>query len=156
LGSKNVINLLDVFFTPGNIKSLVLEFAPGGDLLAFDVFEFELDDQRAFVKRVFLEMAIAVNEVHDAGYCHRDIKLENFLFMQNVSEPITDSTLVKIANFGQANQILNREDDYMFGNTLNRPKSYSMHSHSFLATSSDQSTAKKQTFGVSVAAFTIL
>ncbi|KAJ3083497.1 hypothetical protein HK102_001046 [Quaeritorhiza haematococci] len=73
----------------------VMEYLPGGDLLGLliklDVFEEE------FAKFYAAEMVLAIEEAHKLGFCHRDIKPDNFLF--------TADGHIKLSDFGLATDL---------------------------------------------------
>ncbi|PSN47468.1 Citron Rho-interacting kinase [Blattella germanica] len=72
---------------------LVMEFHPGGDLLALlDRFNRFLEEDMA---RFYLaELVLAIRSVHNMGYVHRDIKPDNIL--------IDLCGHLKLADFGSA------------------------------------------------------
>lgn len=78
---------------------LVMEFLPGGDLLAllnrYDDCIVDEDTCRFYLS----EIIIATNCVHKIGYVHRDIKPENIL--------IDLTGHVKLADFGSAAKLVN-------------------------------------------------
>ena len=92
----SVVTLHDVFIDEKNVH-LVLELVPGGDLhdmltkLGRTLSEFEC----ANVMRQLLE---AVQHVHEKGFIHRDLKLENVL----VIRPRPDSEVKVRAREGRA------------------------------------------------------
>ena len=62
---------------------LVLELCTGGELFEFVTNAYYSEREAA---EVFCSMARAVNYCHGAGICHRDLKLENFLFESDRKE----------------------------------------------------------------------
>ena len=75
-GTENVIILRDTFASSNGTTSLVFENAPGGDLLTATSSRWFIHTiPKGIRKRVFREMAMAVKQVHQSGYCHNDIKV---------------------------------------------------------------------------------
>ena len=60
---------------------MVLDYAPGGDALAFVQKHGALPETRA--RKWLLQLASAVFYLHTLGVTHRDLKLENLLIDQN-------------------------------------------------------------------------
>uniref|UniRef100_A0A9J7XGD3 Citron Rho-interacting kinase n=1 Tax=Cyprinus carpio carpio TaxID=630221 RepID=A0A9J7XGD3_CYPCA len=72
---------------------LVMEFLPGGDLMALmNRYEDQLDESMA--QFYLAELVQAIHSVHQMGYVHRDIKPENVL--------IDRTGHIKLADFGSA------------------------------------------------------
>jgi serine/threonine protein kinase len=74
---EHVIDVYDIFEDEEKMY-LITEYADGGDL--FDVV-FN-SPTRLKIKRIahlFKELCLAVKNVHDCGYIHRDIKVENIV-----------------------------------------------------------------------------
>ena len=91
LNSGNCIKLLDVHDTYRG-RHLVMEYATGGSLFAYARKMKYLDEEEC--KEVFRQVARGLKALHDAGACHRDIKMENILFGHD--------KLLKLADFGLA------------------------------------------------------
>ena len=92
-----VVRLLDVFYEPDRTM-MVQEIMRGGDLLdkLTEIEVYEPDDARK-VSRTLLE---AIAYCHKKGICHRDVKPENILLVNE-----NDLTHIKIADFGCAKKI---------------------------------------------------
>lgn len=92
-GHRNVIRMLDEFEHDGYLH-IVLEFCARGEL--FDVIqssaEGRLDSMDA--ARFFRQIVDGVRYLHQNGYAHRDLSLENVL--------LTDDYVCKICDFGLA------------------------------------------------------
>lgn len=76
LDHPNVIKLIETIEDEEHIW-LVLELCTGGELFEFVTNAYYSERQAA---RLFRSMVRAVHYCHRAGICHRDLKLENFLF----------------------------------------------------------------------------
>ncbi|KAG8468782.1 hypothetical protein KFE25_007300 [Diacronema lutheri] len=91
LRHENVVRLYDVVVARTKVY-LAMEYADGGDMLAFVNSRKQLTEPEAAA--LFGQVVAGVNFCHKLGVCHRDLKLENLL--------LCDGT-VKIADFGLAN-----------------------------------------------------
>ncbi|XP_068087036.1 citron rho-interacting kinase [Anabrus simplex] len=87
------LTMLQYSFQDMHHLYLVMEFHPGGDLLALlERFEGVLSEDMA---RFYLaELALAVRSLHSMGYVHRDIKPDNVL--------VDRCGHLKLADFGSA------------------------------------------------------
>lgn len=92
LDHPNVIKLVETI-EDGEYLYLVLELCTGGELFEFVTNAYYSEREAA---EVFCSMVRAVNYCHRAGICHRDLKLENFLFESDSKE----SLHVKLIDFG--------------------------------------------------------
>lgn len=109
----NIINSIDVS-TTGTLTHMeqtesvyysVIEYAANGSLSQFIRWTGPLEENLA---RVFaLQIFHAVGFVHDLGYCHLDIKLENILLDQYYN--------IKLADMGSSVKV-----DHTFGMTTKR------------------------------------
>ena len=74
---QSIVKLYCSFQDKDNLY-LVMEYMGGGDLLSllikFDIFP------EPMAKFYMAEMVLAVEEVHQLGFIHRDVKPDNFLF----------------------------------------------------------------------------
>ena len=89
-----------------NRPYLVFEYAPNGDL--FNYARIRSFGEK-YAKLIFQKILNGIRAMHNAGICHRDIKLSNILLNQNF-EP-------KIINFSFACNIENNPTDFV--GTLN-------------------------------------
>ncbi|XP_076037346.1 citron rho-interacting kinase sticky [Oratosquilla oratoria] len=87
------ITKLQYAFQDDQLLYLVMEFHPGGDLLSLlDRFDGIFSESMA---RFYLaEITLAIHDLHNMGYVHRDIKPDNIL--------IDRCGHVKLADFGSA------------------------------------------------------
>ncbi|EGR30847.1 protein kinase domain protein [Ichthyophthirius multifiliis] len=102
LQNKNphIINLLDF-----DEKSILLEYMQFGEL--FDFVSKQRFPEK-YAKFFFFKIASTLKFIHDNNFVHRDIKLENILFDQNLD--------LKIADFGFSAKIKDTDakfDKYM-------------------------------------------
>ncbi|KAM3826151.1 citron Rho-interacting kinase isoform 2-T2 [Vipera latastei] len=72
---------------------LVMDYEPGGDLLSFfNRYEDQLEEST--IRFYLAELVLAIHSVHQMGYVHRDVKLENIL--------IDRTGHIKLVDFGSA------------------------------------------------------
>ena len=100
LNNPNIIRLFDHgegelnIGTDKNIVNyMILEYCPKGDLFSY-IHLGRLIEKHA--KYIFKKILAGVQVLHEAGYCHRSLKLENILLDQNFN--------LKINNFIFATQ----------------------------------------------------
>ena len=90
-----ITKILEVF-DEKKLLAIVMEFAPGGELFDKVVEEYEeetLNEKTAKLR--FYQISHAVAHLHRGNICHRDLKLENILLMNN-----SNDSLIKITDFG--------------------------------------------------------
>lgn len=98
LGNPHIISFKQAVLTSNHV-AIVMEHACGGDLREY----LERNDQRvpegglpeSQARRLFQQIAIAIDYCHRLGIAHQDIKLENVLLDRIGSNP-----LVKLCDFG--------------------------------------------------------
>lgn len=79
----NIIKLIDLFEN-SDYYYIVLEFMQGKDLFDYlKVRDFNIPEERA--RDLTLQIAHAIQYMHQYGIVHRDIKLENIM-MNNSSD----------------------------------------------------------------------
>ncbi|KAJ3220746.1 hypothetical protein HK099_004036 [Clydaea vesicula] len=103
LNHKNIVRLLDTFSHEDEKKILlVLEYTIGGDL-------FELISSKKLKsieqKNIFKQLAEAVHYLHSSQIVHRDLKVENVLLSRKDIESHDAEDLVKVCDFGLAQEI---------------------------------------------------
>ena len=91
LKHPNIVKLLDVVENRGDL-SLIMEYAPNGDLHTLITKKKKLTDEEA--KPIIYQMTKALQYIHKSGYIHCDIKPENVLLF--------NEGIVKLADFGLA------------------------------------------------------
>ena len=89
----NVVQLLDYGLGNGHKPYIVMEYVQGKTLRHF------IEEEPAFlspekVVSIAAKLCAALEEIHDEGFCHRDIKPDNLI--------ITDGAEVKLMDFGLA------------------------------------------------------
>lgn len=93
LKHPHIIELHDVFETEMHTY-LIMEYAPGGDLLKYLIKHGHLTEDIA--RRLFYELCDAVRYLHSTGVVHRDLKLSNIL----LTDLNPKSAHVKVADLG--------------------------------------------------------
>jgi len=102
LKHKNTLRMLDSFEdfyyinTEGTMKRfnvLVLEYATKGDLFSY-IEKTKAFDERT-TRNIFSQAVEGLQHVHDQGYAHLDLKLENIYFDQDYSVKIADFDLAR-------------------------------------------------------------
>jgi 5'-AMP-activated protein kinase catalytic alpha subunit len=89
----SIVRLHEVVFT-ADIIYLIMEYCPGGDLLHEVASHGRLFEARA--KKIFLQVAQAVEYIHARGICHRDLKPENVLLCKSGDAKLCDFGLCRI------------------------------------------------------------
>ena len=82
-----------------NVHYWILEYCPNGDLEMYSRLGRFTERQ---AKYIFKKILLGVQALHDAGYCHRDLKLNHILLDQNFSPKITGFLFTTL--FKQNNQ----------------------------------------------------
>lgn len=97
LDHPNIINLMEVFESEDNI-CIIMEHCSGGDL-SQRRFETEND-----VCSVVFQLAEAVAHCHHMGIVHRDLKMENIMFVSK------DSDSIRLIDFGLSKKFLSKDE----------------------------------------------
>jgi calcium-dependent protein kinase len=100
LDHPNIINLMEVFESEDNI-CIIMEHCSGGDL-SQRRFETEND-----VCSVVFQLAEAVAHCHHLGIVHRDLKMENIMFVSK------DSDSIRLIDFGLSKKFLSKDEILM-------------------------------------------
>ena len=77
LNHPHVIRMLEMIDSPKRIH-IVMEHAGGGNLCSYVKARRRLPEHEA--RKIFIQLLLGVEYMHDLGIIHRDIKLENVLF----------------------------------------------------------------------------
>jgi len=92
-----IINIYEVFLTIGSYD-IVMEYCKGGSLL--DRINTKLENNKCFSEAeaavIMRQILCALNYAHKNGIVHRDVKLENVLFLEENPNSLT----VKLIDFG--------------------------------------------------------
>jgi serine/threonine protein kinase len=78
---------------------MVMDYAGGGEVLEFVSKYGALDEDEA--RKIILQIINAISYCHSRGIIHRDLKLENVLFRDKITDEDRD-LFVKIIDFGIA------------------------------------------------------
>jgi serine/threonine protein kinase len=116
VGINGVVQLLGVFFDtsegliPGKLSFekfpvVVMELLAGGDLLE-KIFENQVVSEKRLAA-MFKGIILALKQIHERGFIHRDLKLENLMYADETNADI------KIIDFGMMVQLKEGQDVYM-------------------------------------------
>ena len=92
LRHKNIIELYHAF-VEGKQLIMIMELASGGELLDYVSKKGKLDETEA--RQIIIQICQAIAYCHSNGVVHRDLKLENVLFLDDPEE-----LSVKVIDFG--------------------------------------------------------
>ncbi|EDO06714.1 calcium-dependent protein kinase family protein [Babesia bovis T2Bo] len=92
LDHPNIAFLHEVYEEPGSCH-LLMEHCNGGEL--YDRLEKYKRFAEGYAKSVTVQMLLAINYLHNNGICHRDLKLENWVFATQDM-----GALLKMIDFG--------------------------------------------------------
>lgn len=93
LDHPNIVKMLE-FISTNDTMAMVMDYAPRGDMLAYMNRRPKLCFVEETSKVYFKQLISAIKYLHDLGYIHCDIKLENILLF--------DDDLIKLTDFGFA------------------------------------------------------
>jgi len=99
--ASHSLTLLDVILESDGKTRLVTEYCNGANLHQYLVCGADRSEVAA--KRLVRKILVAVKEIHDLGYCHLDLKLENIIY-----DEISDT--VKVIDFGFAEKVKSKND----------------------------------------------
>ena len=118
LNSPNIIHLIsygeDYIINNGipekeEKQYIILEYMPNNDLFYYATHFNGINEQN--IKKIFYKILKAVQQCHDKGICHRDLKLENIMFNEQ-NEPV-------LCDFGYGGLLNENEKFTDFVGTLN-------------------------------------
>ena len=92
------IKYIDSSEGKSELSYIILEFASKGSALNY-IIKNSMGFNQKLCKFLFLKIVIIVQSLHKMGICHRDLKLDNFLFNG-------DNFTIKISDFGISSQII--------------------------------------------------
>jgi calcium-dependent protein kinase len=98
----NIVRLYEVFEDDRNIH-LVTEYCSGPSL--FDCIVQRERYSEAEATSLLRKILLAVSSLHHCNICHRDLKLENFMF-----EDSSPGAELKLIDFGISNKVFGRGD----------------------------------------------
>ena len=75
-----------------NINYMIFEYCPKGDLFRYVLLR-RFSERHA--KYIFKKILLGVQALHNAGYCHKDLKLDNILLDQNFYPKIFNFSFAK-------------------------------------------------------------
>lgn len=87
LNHPHVIRMLEMIDSPKRIH-IVMEHAGGGNLCSYVKARRRLPEHEA--RKIFIQLLLGVEYMHDLGIIHRDIKLENVLFDEDRNMKLVD------------------------------------------------------------------
>eukprot|EP01031_Cornospumella_fuschlensis_P045853 gene45853-56118_t len=107
LRHPHIVNLQESFNTSEQLW-LVLEEVQGGDLVQAcgSLFEYSERD----VARIFKQILLGMQYLHERDVVHRDLKMENILVErpQGQAQPSSSDVVAKITDFGLAAKLKHR------------------------------------------------
>ena len=92
------IKYIDSSIGKSELTYIILEFASKGSALNYITYN-NMGFNEKLCKFLFTKILIIVQSLHKMGICHRDLKLDNFLFNG-------DNFIIKIADFGLSSLII--------------------------------------------------
>ncbi|CAD8210117.1 unnamed protein product [Paramecium pentaurelia] len=104
LNNQHLMKLYEVYETENSLY-MVLELLSGGSL--FDLMRDKRSLQLQEVQKILAGLLLGLQEMHQQGIMHRDLKLENILFKQK-----NQLQSVVIADFGLATYV--NKNQYLF------------------------------------------
>ena len=107
LKNKNIINLIEygeglinINSTEENKQYIILDYASKGELFNY-IYSTSNGLKEKYAKLIFSKILKGVEALHKAGFCHRDLKMQNIL-LDEFYNP-------KICDFGYATEIQGKD-----------------------------------------------
>ena len=98
---------------------LILEYAKKGELFKY-IFNIKKGLQEKYSKLIFYKILKGIQACHEAGICHRDLKMENILMDENFNPKICDFGFATF-NTGNLNDFLGTKNYAAPEIFLNKP-----------------------------------
>lgn len=96
LDHPNIVKIIEAFESPSQI-TIIMELCQGGELYdSLITAEFYTED---VAKNLFKQIVHAILYCHNQNVCHRDLKLENFVFDKK-AKISTGNEVIKLIDFG--------------------------------------------------------
>lgn len=96
-----------------DLSYMILEYAENGDLFDYVSVGDKTGFGEYYGRNVFKSILNAVNACHLAGYCHRDIKLENVMVDKNYN--------LKLSDFGFACPLQGKKNNFLLSTPCGTP-----------------------------------
>ena len=96
-----------------NLNYMVLEYAEKVELLNYVRTWGRVGFNEYVARSLFRHILNGVNAIHKAGFCHRDIKLENIMLNKDYQ--------IKICDFGFATELIGKNHDHLLTTTYGTP-----------------------------------
>ncbi len=98
LDHPNIIKLFEVYYFNDSYY-LVTEYCEGGSILAYLCQAKEYCE--SIVKQIIKQLLSALSYMHSLKVAHRDIKLENIVFIKKIhSQSRKEDVEIKLIDFG--------------------------------------------------------
>jgi serine/threonine protein kinase len=110
LGHPNIVEYLDFLETPLHYMC-VMERLGGEEL--FDSFLRQFPITENHIKDIMRQILAALRIIHEVGFVHRDLKLENFRYASSDSSPV-----LKLLDFGMVRRAGDVWEDKISGTLL--------------------------------------
>jgi serine/threonine protein kinase len=93
ISHPNVIRVYDFGTTEKDLPYILLEFCPGKTME-----ELIIDDLLTLPEkcRILMQIALALEAIHNKGVCHRDIKPSNVIVRENLMAKLTDFGIARL------------------------------------------------------------
>ena len=102
-GSPNVIKFIEEFSMQDKVY-IITKFYQGGDLISYMDNEGMTKLSEDGARKIVVQIAQGLSDIHKAGICHRDIKHLNIFISNSGASPV-----VKIGDFGHSARLNTNE-----------------------------------------------